>query len=318
MSLDWSNERYVRLYTRDTDEWLVLPWQSRAVWPLLLRKVDRSGVLPAKLGARGVAVLIGLPVDVVEPGIAGLLDDGCLVAADGGYLVPNFIAAQESSSSDAQRKRDSRERRRAAALGREVTKRDQGVTNRDQESQVVTDGHDLSQVVTPCCAVPSRTDPDQPLLGLSRASARSHDTVVPAQPPHTQAQALDAAQPALSLESSPIALCATKPAKAPRPAKRQLPADWEPTKAHRALAKDLGVDADAEAASMRDWARAKAESCVDWDARFSGWLRRADGYSRRDSARAPPRPRDPRVGYAPARADSHTTPDGIVRIDTEL
>lgn len=316
MSLDWSNERYVRLYTRDTDEWLVLPWQSRAVWPLLLRKVDRSGVLPAKLGPRGVAVMIGLPVEVVEPGIAGLLEDGCLVNAPGGYLVPNFIEAQEASSSDAQRKRNSRERRRASAMGQEVTKRDGEVTYCDQESQVVTTGHDLSQVVTPYRAVPYLADPDpeQPLAGLPRAPARSHDTV-PVQPPPLT---LDAAQPALSLESAPIAPGATKPTKATRPAKRQLPSDWGPTKAHRALAKDLGVDADAEAASMRDWARAKAESCVDWDARFSGWLRRAEGYSRRDSARAPPRTRDPRVGYAPARADSHTTPDGIVRIDREL
>jgi hypothetical protein len=42
--------------------------------------------------------------------------------------------------------------------------------------------------------------------------------------------------------------------------------------------------------------------------------------SRRAAARSPPEqaPRDPRVGYSPARADSHTTPDGVVRILTEL
>lgn len=177
MSLDWSNERYVRMYTRDTDEWLVLPWQSRAVWPLLLRKVDRSGVLPAKLGARGVAVLIGLPLEVVDPGIAGLLEDGCLVKVDGGYVIPNFIEAQEASASDAKRQRDSRERRRAAAMGHPVTQR-------DATSRPVTTGHDESQQVTPSLADPCRSEPNLPesLSRVPPAGARDpgiHPVAVP-------------------------------------------------------------------------------------------------------------------------------------------
>lgn len=40
--MNWSDERYVKLYERDTLTW---PWQAKCVFALLLRKVDRSGVL---------------------------------------------------------------------------------------------------------------------------------------------------------------------------------------------------------------------------------------------------------------------------------
>jgi len=110
--MNWPDERYVRVYTRDTPEWLCLPWQARAVWPQVLRKVDRSGVLATKLGPRGVAVLIALPVDVTEVGLVGLLVDGCLREHSLGYVIPNFVEAQEAAQSGLLRQRASRERRR--------------------------------------------------------------------------------------------------------------------------------------------------------------------------------------------------------------
>lgn len=155
--MDWSNERYVRLYTRDTPEWLCLEWQGRALWPLLLRKLDRSGVLATKLGPRGVAVLVGLPIEVVEVGMAALIADGCLQPHPLGLVVPNFLEAQEACASTALRQRESRERRRA-------------VTKRDTASQNVTNSHELSQAVTP--SLPSRADPilaePDPDLSLAR------------------------------------------------------------------------------------------------------------------------------------------------------
>lgn len=150
--MDWPNERYVRLYTRDTPEWLCLPWQSRALWPNLLRKLDRAGVLATKLGAKGIAVLVSLPLEIVEPGLAGLLDDGCLEPHDLGYVAPNFLPAQEAAQTDAHRSREYRARRRG------ITKRDGNVTKR---GETVTEHHDASQAVTPSLAVPSRTKPNQ-------------------------------------------------------------------------------------------------------------------------------------------------------------
>lgn len=101
MSLDWANERYVRVYTRDTAEQLCWPWEARAIWWLLIRKADRSGMLPvpAKLGVRGLAALISMPVEVVEVGLAALLEDGCVRAVPDGYLIPNYIEAQGIVSS---------------------------------------------------------------------------------------------------------------------------------------------------------------------------------------------------------------------------
>lgn len=171
--MDWENERYIRLYTRDTVEWEMLPWKARALWPNLLRKVDRAGYLPlGKYGARGLAALVKLPFDeCVEEGLQGLLEDGCvelLETEDGEVLfVPNFVAAQEARKSARQRKEEQRERERAAQAC-PVTPRhanDKTGPPRDQMSRNVTDSHEMgpkvttshtaSQSVTPSLAEPS-------------------------------------------------------------------------------------------------------------------------------------------------------------------
>jgi hypothetical protein len=172
----WEDERYVRVYTRDTTEWIALSWQARALFHELLRKVDRAGLMPVgKAGTKGLAGLLRMPHDVVEAALAELLEDTCLVAVDDGYLVRNFLEAQEARASDKARKASQRERARDQA-GRTGTRRDQPpsadpsegqpVTNRDDESreartrdQVSRPGHDGSQPVTPSLAVPSRAEP---------------------------------------------------------------------------------------------------------------------------------------------------------------
>lgn len=182
----WEDERYVRVYTRDTPDWLAMQWQGRATFYELARKVDRSGFMPiGKSGNRGLAGCLHMPLDVVEAGIAELLADGCVVAVDGGLLIRNFIEAQESRQSDAQRKRSQRERDRNAKRdgaelpdrgdpGQAVTKRDtwsQTVTESHDTSHAVTDGHDQSQTVTPCRAVPCLPVPE-----AHTPPARARDT----------------------------------------------------------------------------------------------------------------------------------------------
>lgn len=161
--MDWSNEHYARVYTRDTDEWLLLSWEARSLWVLLLRKMDRAGILAAKHGTRSLAALVGMPLEVVQRALPELLEDGCLREYQGGYVAPNFLEAQETSQTDKQRKRESRERRRATSLApaESVTKPDESVTKPDIESRnvtetsaPVTDGHSSSQLVTLSLAMP--------------------------------------------------------------------------------------------------------------------------------------------------------------------
>lgn len=58
---------------------------------------------------------------------------------------------------------------------------------------------------------------------------------------------------------------------------RLLPPDWHPNEKSIALGIDLGLSRSEillEADGMRDWARAKAQTGADWDARFNNWLRK--------------------------------------------
>jgi hypothetical protein len=197
----WEDERYIRLYTRDTPEWLALSWQARGVLSLILRAVDRAGILKVgKLGLRGVAVAIRAPWVDVEAPLTELIEDGCVRFAPevNAIYIPNFIEAQEACSSDAARKRASRERARAIMGGASASASESAVralaetepansrlaeadfpqetatvTNRDDiESQNVSESHVQSHAVTRghsvlCCAVPSQEENRDMSIGVS-------------------------------------------------------------------------------------------------------------------------------------------------------
>jgi hypothetical protein len=114
----WEDERYVRLYTLDNTDWLALSFDAQGLLCLLLSKVDRAGLLPLiRHGKKGVAVILGsvaLWETRIAPALEELLADGC-VRIDGTTLViSNFLEAQESAKSDAQRQREARSRARDA------------------------------------------------------------------------------------------------------------------------------------------------------------------------------------------------------------
>lgn len=184
----WEDERYVRVYTRDTGEWLALGWEAQALFLFALRKADRAGIVhTGKARARGLAAMAGMPLAVVDVTLPLLLADGCVRESDGGYIIPNFIRAQEVSISDAQRKRDQRERDRDKALAAGVTSQPmvadilatlsrQEVTRAvTEDGHAMTSRHDVTQdghagEVTPNRAVPSRSVPLEDLFGAASAS----------------------------------------------------------------------------------------------------------------------------------------------------
>jgi hypothetical protein len=90
-----------------------MPWQSRALLPLILRKVDRAGLIElGRHGVAGLAALTGIPADVALPGLEGLIACGAIEQNGTTIVVPNFLEAQEVRQSDAQRAREYRARRR--------------------------------------------------------------------------------------------------------------------------------------------------------------------------------------------------------------
>ncbi len=246
MAMDWANERFVLLYTRDTVTWKLLTWEARAVLMFLFRKVDRAGVIElGPDGLDGLAALIEVPVEVLERTVPQLTraERATVTIRDGWLALPNFLDAQETPRSDRQRKRDSRETRRDVALACErgllSPETAAAVTKRDT---TVTVGHAESRTVTPTLTLP---DPIyDPLEGSSGAA------------------------------ESGFALSAPGKATKARGA-RPIPTDWTPDLAHAEDARRLGLDLGDQANRMRDWAIGKGVRRTDWDAVFRNWLRRA-------------------------------------------
>lgn len=176
--MDWSNERYVRLYTRDTTTWRLLSWEGQALLPMLLRLVDRAGVLDLG-GVSAVdavsAALPKWPVEVVGAALDSLLQRGVIEVAGDFLSMPNFLEAQEVTQSDAQRKRDSRDRRRALARHGVTNCPETGppVTKRDRSSQEVTRSHEQSHAVTLNQALPNQTELSQAELNQAEDKARA-------------------------------------------------------------------------------------------------------------------------------------------------
>lgn len=262
--MDWSNEIYVRVYTRETDDDLALSWEARALWSAMLTKFDRSGIIATKRGARGLAALVRIPPNVVEGALPELLADGRLHEVDGGYLAPNFTEAQNASKSDRLRQRESRDMARARKLmdvtirDSIVTNRDADVTNRDETGSAllvsVTDRHEMSRDVTLSLAVHSKAEQSEsgaPARARSSQQGPEPDTHRPLEPsPEAIAQAPTPAISAPIAQASvarmgAAAAVSSAPAALVDPARdRWCTTLWDELNAHRArIAAKHGLEA---------------------------------------------------------------------------
>lgn len=143
--MDWTDEKYVKLFTRDTVTWRSWPWQGRAVLPLLLRAVDNAGILQvgAREPVRSVALMIDVPEDVVKPGLDALLSDGTAEIVNGVLILPKFNEAQESRKTNAQAKREQREK--AKAMARTVQAPEVSTQHRQTAADDVLSAADLGR-----------------------------------------------------------------------------------------------------------------------------------------------------------------------------
>lgn len=181
--MDWADEHYVKLFTRDTVTWRSWPWQARALLTLLLRKVDAAGFFD--VGSRdpelSLAIMVEMPREVVAPGLAALLADGTAEMVGGKLLLPNFVAAQESRKTDKRKAADYRESKkakaRADALANQPKPLEGSVTARHTASPDVTAGDPPALL---CSALPCSEDSarEQP-----RASDKPAGKVKPEKPP---------------------------------------------------------------------------------------------------------------------------------------
>lgn len=112
--MNWSDENYVKVYTRDTLTWRSWNWQARTVFLHLTRKLDGAGLI--EVGRMdpvdALALQLDLPREVVAEGLPHLLATDTLELVQAGILVPNWIDAQEARKTEAQKKRDQRSRAR--------------------------------------------------------------------------------------------------------------------------------------------------------------------------------------------------------------
>jgi hypothetical protein len=119
--MDYENERWLKVYTRNTGGWLSLSWQARGLSLEISRHLDAAGQLP--LGKRGLPALAGVlrgRWEDMEPFVNELLNDDRLILLEGNVLLdPGHVARQEARTSAGVRKKAQRDRE---SLSRDVTR----------------------------------------------------------------------------------------------------------------------------------------------------------------------------------------------------
>lgn len=155
--MDWSGERYVRVYCRDTGDLVAIGWEARALFYELLRKCNSAGLLDMAEPAL-IAQVVRIPCDVVERSLARLLARGMVEKVDESHLlVRNFTAAQWAGANAAARKRKQRSRERDLAKLNELNESQRVLENFappdptqvvETTSADVTTGHNRSHAVT--------------------------------------------------------------------------------------------------------------------------------------------------------------------------
>lgn len=262
--VDWSDEPYVRVYTRTTPTLARLGWEGRAVLWELMRIVDRSGQLDTQSPADDIAALTGLPVDVVDVGLRRLVATSTVASDSGRVWLPNFVAAQQAQRSNAAKCRAHRRKKSATLnvsfatpkVSEPTPKVSQSTPNDTTRHQKCRERHQTtpSSIAEHSLAEPNRDPPVGPPLGGGQPERKRSG------------------------------------------ARRKLHDGWAPNDTHRRIAAECGVAVDAEATQFRDHHAAKGTLMLDWDAAFRTWLRNAARWGQRSGQARPPQPTG---GYDP-------------------
>jgi hypothetical protein len=144
--MDFEDERYVKLYVRDTPTWVSFMPETRAVLPNLMRKLDKSGRIewPPKLGVRALAASLMLREKWVEIALADLAEHETieLHEREGWLVMPRYRAGQ-----DAKQRAKTGAERTAEYNARKAAERGQTTRSDDASPEVTSDA--LSQLSHP-------------------------------------------------------------------------------------------------------------------------------------------------------------------------
>lgn len=247
--MNFEDEEYVRLYTRDTVTMKRIGWEGRTVLWHLMRKVEGSGVLELDAGddaAEAVAALCDLSEELARTGLERLASRGVTELHGSSLVLVKFVEAQNARRSDRLRAQDYRDRKRANSPD-----------ETDESLRSVTDRHDSSplslSLSLPVPLPKIRSDgPGGPDIAKSDLDSFAPD---------------------------PKAL---KQAKTPKkPGWRRFPVAFLPDDSHRKLAQQLGVSLAAELEAIRDHEFVKPKT--DPAATLRTWLRNAAKFRRAGS-----------------------------------
>lgn len=158
--MDFSDEPYVRKYTRKTLTWKLLGWEGRAVLDAMLGEFDAAGIFAIRGDAAAcISAVTDIPLELVQVGLQRLVETETWIVTARVITWPSYEEAQNCRRSDRLRQRESRRARSAQSVT--------DVTARHSESQPVTASHPPSAPSHPPIPPPTREDPPTPVEGLA-------------------------------------------------------------------------------------------------------------------------------------------------------
>jgi hypothetical protein len=158
--MNFEDEPYVRLYTRKTLTHRLLGWEGRAVQRAMIDEFDAAGIFEIRGdAARCISTITEIPIEIVQVGLARLVETETWVVTARVITWPTYEEAQNCRRSDRLRQRESR-RARSAQSVTDVTTRH----TPSRLSQPVTASHPPSHPPSapslPSTHPPEREDPD--------------------------------------------------------------------------------------------------------------------------------------------------------------
>jgi hypothetical protein len=291
MSRAWDQERYVRLFTRDTPGWVMGSWQMRALMPNLMRKLDRNGEIDlAGFGVAGLAATVLLPVEVVGPGLESLVAQGTAVIEGETLRIPNFRAAQDFSASNAERQKAYRERAKHSSSFASPSVSEPSAASNGALSDLPQTGLDeleghvgkVAEGGGEGKAEPTVTKVTSVVTAVTNRNDRYDrcNTVTPSVP--SVPTNLPTREEALSL---PLEAQALKVPSRVKPKTRCPASDASHEEVAEWASKHKLPLGDPELAKMLDWHRANGKLSGDWGASWRTWKGNASRFSNRPNGR---------------------------------